>query len=246
MPEPGNPQSLNRYAYVLNHPLRYTDPSGHCSGDPNDPANSDSSCWALIHEIENQYNQVSVTNQDQWTEKELRFLLEALQDYRLWRYISSASIIFGREKGDTSYLAGVARRLGDKDGNPTGDYHIVLYDFAWYARPDARHSNVGIYLPFMRSENKFKGTIAHELTHVVQWVTETEEGYSGLVNLFVDMTGGGLPFKTNYGGRLDNKEAMAITFAIYHYWDTGDLTSSHIRYMHRITQTPRLPLVLRK
>jgi len=29
VPEPGNPQSLNRYAYTLNNPLRYTDPSGH-------------------------------------------------------------------------------------------------------------------------------------------------------------------------------------------------------------------------
>ena len=29
VPEPGNPQALNRYSYVLNNPLRYTDPSGH-------------------------------------------------------------------------------------------------------------------------------------------------------------------------------------------------------------------------
>ena len=29
MPGPGNPQSLNRFAYVNNNPLRYTDPSGH-------------------------------------------------------------------------------------------------------------------------------------------------------------------------------------------------------------------------
>ncbi len=29
VPEPGNPQSLNRYSYVLNNALRYTDPSGH-------------------------------------------------------------------------------------------------------------------------------------------------------------------------------------------------------------------------
>jgi len=28
VPEPGNPQALNRYAYALNNPLRYTDPSG--------------------------------------------------------------------------------------------------------------------------------------------------------------------------------------------------------------------------
>ncbi len=29
VPEPGNPQALNRYSYVLNNPLRYTDPTGH-------------------------------------------------------------------------------------------------------------------------------------------------------------------------------------------------------------------------
>ena len=29
MPQPGNPQALNRYSYVLNNPLRYTDPTGH-------------------------------------------------------------------------------------------------------------------------------------------------------------------------------------------------------------------------
>ncbi len=29
VPQPGNPQSLNRYSYVLNNPLRYVDPSGH-------------------------------------------------------------------------------------------------------------------------------------------------------------------------------------------------------------------------
>ena len=29
VPDPGNPQSLNRYAYALNNPLRYMDPSGH-------------------------------------------------------------------------------------------------------------------------------------------------------------------------------------------------------------------------
>ena len=29
VPEPGNPQSLNRYSYAANNALRYTDPSGH-------------------------------------------------------------------------------------------------------------------------------------------------------------------------------------------------------------------------
>ena len=29
VPEPGNPQAQNRYSYVYNNPLRYTDPTGH-------------------------------------------------------------------------------------------------------------------------------------------------------------------------------------------------------------------------
>ena len=33
VPEPGNPQSLNRYSYVLNSPVRYSDPSGKYSED---------------------------------------------------------------------------------------------------------------------------------------------------------------------------------------------------------------------
>jgi len=47
VPEPGNPQALNRYAYVNNNPLKYTDPSGHWMETVWDIANI---AWD-IHEI---------------------------------------------------------------------------------------------------------------------------------------------------------------------------------------------------
>jgi RHS repeat-associated protein len=37
VPDPANPQALNRSAYVLNNPLRYTDPSGHKPQQQGDP-----------------------------------------------------------------------------------------------------------------------------------------------------------------------------------------------------------------
>jgi hypothetical protein len=33
VPQPGNPQALNRYSYVLNNPLRFVDPTGHFTED---------------------------------------------------------------------------------------------------------------------------------------------------------------------------------------------------------------------
>jgi RHS repeat-associated protein len=32
VPNPNNPQDFNRYAYVQNNPVRYVDPTGHCTG----------------------------------------------------------------------------------------------------------------------------------------------------------------------------------------------------------------------
>ena len=40
MPDPYNPQDLNRFSYVRNNPVRYNDPTGHMCSDPEDPSPS--------------------------------------------------------------------------------------------------------------------------------------------------------------------------------------------------------------
>ena len=47
VPGYANPQNLNRYSYVLNNPLKYIDPSGHCSVSGHWIPDSDPACqWA--------------------------------------------------------------------------------------------------------------------------------------------------------------------------------------------------------
>ncbi len=41
VPDPFNPQSINRYTYCLNNPLIYTDPTGHHTGGDNGPGLGD-------------------------------------------------------------------------------------------------------------------------------------------------------------------------------------------------------------
>ena len=44
VPDPANPQSFNRYSYVLNSPLNFTDPSGHRSCSAEQAASGDETC----------------------------------------------------------------------------------------------------------------------------------------------------------------------------------------------------------
>jgi len=58
VPDPGDPQALNRYSYAANNPVRYTDPSGHAPQYPGDPDKNNAPCstdwcwqnrWYMAH-----------------------------------------------------------------------------------------------------------------------------------------------------------------------------------------------------
>ena len=48
VPDPTNPQQFNRFAYVLNNPIRLIDPSGHCS-EGTDYIDVD--CWLAYNDF---------------------------------------------------------------------------------------------------------------------------------------------------------------------------------------------------
>ena len=55
VPDPTNPQAFNRYTYVLNNPLAFTDPSGHCTeaysgaSRADNLSGTDSGCWEIYY-----------------------------------------------------------------------------------------------------------------------------------------------------------------------------------------------------
>jgi RHS repeat-associated protein len=69
VPEPGNPQALNRYAYVTNNPLRYTDPSGHA-------VCLDEGCRLVMHPTTGEVV-VRVNSLEEWREAIVTLLMNA-------------------------------------------------------------------------------------------------------------------------------------------------------------------------
>ncbi len=45
VPDPGDPQALNRYSYVGNNPVKYVEPTGHCE------ETGDEACWGIYEQI---------------------------------------------------------------------------------------------------------------------------------------------------------------------------------------------------
>ena len=81
MPDPQNPQSFNRYSYVLNRPLSLADPSGHCGADldPDGGVNiqAEIDCNAIKWELEDRYD-VKITGV--WLLSEMELFSDSLQN----------------------------------------------------------------------------------------------------------------------------------------------------------------------
>ena len=85
VPEPGNPQSLNRYMYVLGNPLKYSDPSGHAAC-----AAGDRACW-----------------ENEWTWKDRWYKAHGYQ-YHQGNYVYTGNYIFANTDAARELIRDVA------------------------------------------------------------------------------------------------------------------------------------------
>jgi RHS repeat-associated protein len=75
VPDPTNPQQFNRYTYVLNNPLRFTDPTGHCA------ENGDEACWSYAEQISAGYG-IPLEFLTLMNLSQMRFFIQGLNDSR--------------------------------------------------------------------------------------------------------------------------------------------------------------------
>jgi hypothetical protein len=163
VPGAGNPQSLNRYAYVFNNPLKYTDPSGHC-GKADGKDDEEDECQKAIGDVEKNYKNIKV-NARRWTIKELQLVLKALAGHPFSDDIRSArqiDLMRSDRDPDSDSVAGVT------ESDNRLDYTVTIYDFAWWARPDANGTTwLNVW------DENFMGTVVHEFTHLASAMNPT-------------------------------------------------------------------------
>jgi len=118
VPQPGNPQDLNRYAYVRNNPLAYVDPSGH-SGEPPDPQKDYVGWLRYQWQMHGLFSQYSFA--------QFRAAYEAAVLY--------AGSVSGEQMYGWAFATGMANYLEGTQGAQETDawYNIKLAAWVWHS-----------------------------------------------------------------------------------------------------------------
>jgi RHS repeat-associated protein len=164
IPDPYNSQDWDKYIYTLNNPIRFNDPSGHCSGDPNNNKNPDIDCWNKISEITSKYKNLKL-DASRWTLEELVTLEKSLNDIEALVGLEEAgNINIRRRHIDLTYI--IKWIFGDK---PLGIYDPIFDTITLY---DGTFTNSDVA----------DITIYHEFAHDVQH--ENPEEFLEYINKF--------------------------------------------------------------
>ena len=173
MPGPGNPQSLNRFAYVNNNPLRYTDPSGHIEIDEAERAQEILNLLGMYGirirrdwGWQTEYNELGEPlplrrwNPGAWQLRELALLREAVEDI--------SANIGGAQRFRELVGPVIIRRVHGKD---------LLRLICEYISPRVSPAalTTGRIVTLYDEGVNSKTIIVHELGHVWDWGTFASE-----------------------------------------------------------------------
>jgi hypothetical protein len=171
IPQPGNPQSLNRYAYCLNNPLRYTDPTGHdVSEDDYDEASQIIEELLLLYGIWIEggpsywdwgFEEVYIPGT--WDIEDLRIIQGAAMDMAV---AMGGADVFKAQLGGVTMRRHILREGRWAETLRSGGYSYISFN------PEG----------FARKEADIQSTVVHELAHVwdQQQKRNMSEGIEGV------------------------------------------------------------------
>lgn len=116
VPNLSNPQSFNRYAYALNNPIRYNDPSGHKACEDED---ENGKCVTAAEK----YNQEAKKNPEAKNPKDLKLSKKGRDFYNSWEYWVPHLYNDGLVEGDKFW----ADTRGKGTGNCTIGYGYYVH-----------------------------------------------------------------------------------------------------------------------
>ena len=186
IPDPGNSQAYDRYAYVMNNPLRYTDPSGHLSCSANHVADGDCSDYSTILILQDFYGiTLEAGNLGEFLTKEISAIYSAVQEvgekfsqvigggltsgeafkkiYHRVTFLKGNRFADGGTGGLSSECSGIT------SGGCTSGAHLI--NFA---------SMAGGGYSGARGVLRNRNNVVHELGHAFGWTSTGKDAYADL------------------------------------------------------------------
>jgi len=214
-----NPQNRNRYSYVLNNPLKYTDPTGHC-GKSTDVAAETTACEKAITALEPYNIHIGDLTGGLWSSNQIRDVGSA-----------AASMV-------EELFAGKLSTFLDKIGYVTLYQSAEKTGEAWFSgsknasaltSPAWKGANITFYQEsFAYGQAFFQRTVVHELGHawdIKSWGTASHDlriaTQSGWENHEYKLGGITTGYAREHGSIEDWAESVAET--VYHPPSSGGI-----------------------